>query len=143
MKGDLMAQQDVEATRAAYEAFGRGDVQEAAKDFADDIEWWTSDSLPDGGLIRGKDAMLEAWSNIPNYFTEFTVEPDELMDCGDKVIVRGHQHVKTKDTGESYEGPFVHILEFSDGKVQRAEFYEDSGKVLEALAGQNIEVGAA
>jgi uncharacterized protein len=136
-----MAQEDIERTKAAYEAFGRGDVEAAAQDFADDVEWWTSDSLPDGGTIRGKDAVLEAWSHIPNYLTEFSVEPDEILDCGDKVMVRGHQHIKTKDTGESYEGPFVQILEVRDGKIIRAEFFEDSGKVLEALAGQNIEVG--
>jgi ketosteroid isomerase-like protein len=138
-----MAQEDIERTRAAYEAFGRGDMQAAAQDFADDVQWWTSDSLPDGGTIRGKDAVLEAWSHMPDYVTEFSVEPDEILDCGDKVIVRGHQHVKTKDTGETYDGPFVQILEMRDGKVQRAEFFEDSGKVLEALAGQNIEVGTA
>jgi len=126
-----MAQEDIERTKAAYEAFGRGDVEAAAQDFADDVEWWTSDSLPDGGTIRGKDAVLEAWSHIPNYVTEFSVHPDEVLDCGDKVVVRGHQHVRTKETGETYEGPFVQILEFGDGKV------------LEALAGQNIEVGAA
>jgi uncharacterized protein len=136
-----MAQQDVDNTRAAYEAFGRGDVEAATRDFADDVEWWTSESLPDGGIVKGKDAVLEAWSHIPNYLTEFSVEPDEILDCGDKVMVRGHQHIKTKDTGESYEGPFVQILEVRDGKIIRAEFFEDSGKVLEALAGQNIEVG--
>jgi ketosteroid isomerase-like protein len=136
-----MAQQDVERTQAAYEAFGRGDVEAAARDFADDVEWWTAESLPDGGTIRGKDSVIEAWSHIPNYLTQFEVHPDEILDCGDKVMVRGHQHITTKDTGESYEGPFVQVLEFRDGKVQRAEFFEDSGKVLEALAGQNIEVG--
>jgi ketosteroid isomerase-like protein len=138
-----MAQQDVENTRAAYEAFGRGDVMAAAENFADDVEWWTAESLPDGGTVKGKDAVLEAWSHIPNYLTEFSVEPDEILDCGDKVVVRGHQQIKTKETGEAYEGPFIQILEFRDGKVQRAEFYEDSGKILEALAGQNIEVGVA
>jgi ketosteroid isomerase-like protein len=138
-----MAQQDVDATQAAYEAFGRGDVEAAAKDFAEDVEWWTSDSLPDGGTIRGKDNVLEAWSHIPNYLTEFSVEPDQIVECAGMVLVRGHQHIKTKDTGESYEGPFVQILEFRDGKVQRATFFEDSGKVIEALAGQNIEVGTA
>ena len=138
-----MAQQDVDNTRAAYEAFARGDVEAATRDFADDVEWWTAESLPDGGVVKGKDAVLEAWSHIPNYLTEFSVEPDEILDCGDKVVVRGHQHIKTKETGESYDGPFVQVLEFSDGQVQRAEFYEDSGKILEALAGQNIEVGVA
>ncbi|TML29407.1 MAG: DUF4440 domain-containing protein [Actinobacteria bacterium] len=138
-----MAQQDVENTRAAYEAFGRGDVMAAIEAFADDVEWWTSESLPNGGLIRGKDNVLDAWSQIPNYATEFAVHPDQIVECGDMVVVRGHQHMKTKDTGESYEGPFVQILEMRDGKVQRAEFFEDSGKVLEALAGQNIELGVA
>ena len=139
-----MAQQEVENTKAAYEAFGRGDVMAAAQEFADDVEWWTAESLPDGGTIRGKDAVLEAWSHIPNYATEFSVTPDQIVECGgDMVLVRGHQRITTKETGETYEGPFVQILEFRDGKVARAEFYEDSGKVLEALAGQNIEVAAA
>jgi ketosteroid isomerase-like protein len=138
-----MAQQDVENTKAAYEAFARGDVMAAAADFADDVEWWTSESLPDGGLIRGKESVLEAWSHIPNYVTEFSLQPDQIVACGDMVLVRGHQRITTKETGETYEGPFVQVLEFRDGKVSRAEYYEDSGKVLEALAGQNIEVAAA
>jgi uncharacterized protein len=136
-----MAQQDVDNTRKAYEAFGRGDVMAAAQDFADDVEWWTSESLPEGGTVKGKESVIEAWSHIPNYLTEFAVHPDDIVACGDMVVVRGHQHITTKDTGESYEGPFVQILEFEDGKVKRAAFFEDSGKVLEALAGQNIEVG--
>ena len=37
-----MSQQDVETIKTAYEAFGQGDLQGAAKEFTDDVEWWSS-----------------------------------------------------------------------------------------------------
>ncbi len=40
---------------AAYEAFRRGDLEGVAKQFADNVEWESPDTLPNGGVTRGRD----------------------------------------------------------------------------------------
>jgi ketosteroid isomerase-like protein len=130
-----MSQQDVDNAKAAYQAFGNGDLQGAAENLSDDVEWWTSPELPEGGTIKGKDAVVEAWSQIPNYFSEFAPTPSEFIDGGDRVIVLGTLRATAKDSGSSFESPYAHVFYTADGKTTRAEFHSDSAAQLKALGG--------
>ncbi len=120
---------NVEAAKEAYEAFSRGDLQ--ALKFTDDVTWVTSDELPLGGEVHGREAVLANFSQIPNYWSEFSVEPKRFLEDGDTVVVTGTQ--KAVGKGGSFEAPFVHILEYRDGEASRGEFYGDSAKALKAL----------
>jgi uncharacterized protein len=122
---------NVDEARAAYEAFGRGDLESLSDGFAEDAEWVTSDELPLGGVTRGRDAILQNFAQIPNYFSEFRVEPSNFIEAGDHVVVTGTQRATGK--GGSFEAPFIHLLEYRDGKVVRGEFHGDSAKALKAI----------
>jgi ketosteroid isomerase-like protein len=120
-----------DAARDAYQAFSSGDLETLKEGFAEDAEWQTSDELPLGGVTRGRDAIMENFGQIGNYWSNFSVEPTEFIEADDKVIVRGTQRGTGK--GGEFEAPFVHILEYRDDKVVRGEFYADSAKALKAL----------
>ncbi len=78
--------------------------------------------------------MLGNFAQIPNYWSDFAVEPSEFVDAGETlVIVRGRQRATAKDSGATFEGPFVHVFEISGGKVTRGEFFGDSAKAAKAL----------
>jgi ketosteroid isomerase-like protein len=126
-----MAAENVEAVKGAYDAFGRGDLEALSELFADDAVWVTSDELPLGGTTSGREAIIGNFAQIPNYWSAFAVKPEEFLDAGDYVVVRGTQ----SGTGEggSFEAPFAHLLKVSDGKLTRGEFYADSAKALAAL----------
>jgi ketosteroid isomerase-like protein len=123
---------NLDNARAAYEAFGRGDMDALRENFAEDAVWLTSDELPLGGEVRGRDQILENFAQIPNYWNSFSVEPETFIDGGDYVVVRGTQRA-ANDQGE-FEAPFLHLLEFRDGKTIRGEFYSDSAKATKLLA---------
>jgi ketosteroid isomerase-like protein len=123
---------NVDTARSAYEAFGRGDLESLKEMFAEDGAWWTSDELPLGGEIRGRDAILGNFAQIPNYWSSFSVEPEEFIDAGEWVIVRGTQRAATD--GDSFEAPFAHLMKFADGQIVRGEFYADSAKAAKILA---------
>ena len=72
------------------------------------------------------------FAQIPNYWSSFSVEPSEFIEAGDKVIVKGTQRATGKG-GESFEAPFLHLMEYRDGKVVRGEFHGDSAKALKVL----------
>lgn len=124
---------NVDNARSAYEAFGRGDLETLREMLAEDSTWLTSDELPLGGETKGRDAILGNFAQIPNYWTSFSVEPEEFIDAGDWVVVRGTQRAGN-DSGE-FESPFAHLMMFSaDGKIARGEFYADSAKAAKVLA---------
>jgi ketosteroid isomerase-like protein len=123
---------NIDSAKAAYDAFGRGDLEGLKENFAEDAVWVTSDELPLGGEVRGRDQILGNFAQIPNYWTSFSVEAQEFLDAGDKVVVRGTQRA-ANDKG-SFEAPFVHVLEFDgDGKTVRGEFFTDSAKAAKLL----------
>jgi ketosteroid isomerase-like protein len=122
---------NADAAKDAYGAFSKGDLETLREGFAEDAEWQTSDELPLGGVTRGRDAIMESFAQIPNYWSSFSVEPAEFIDCGDKVVVRGTQ--RATGEGGSFEAPFLHLMEYRDGKVVRGEFHGDSAKALNAL----------
>jgi ketosteroid isomerase-like protein len=123
---------NVDTARSAYEAFGRGDLAALKEMLTEDGTWLTSDELPLGGETRGRDSIIETFAQIPNYWSTFSVEPEEFIEAGDWVIVRGTQRIGN-DNG-SAEAPFAHLMKFEDGGVARGEFYADSAKAAKLLA---------
>ena len=123
---------NVDTARDAYDAFGRGDLEALSENFAEDAVWVTSDELPLGGETRGRDAILANFAQIPNYWSSFSVEPEEFIDAGEWVVVRGTQRA-ANDNG-SFEAPFVHLLQYDgNGKTVRGEFFTDSAKAAKLL----------
>jgi ketosteroid isomerase-like protein len=124
---------NLDTARSAYEAFARGDLAALQEWFAEDAVWVTSDELPLGGEVKGREAIMANFAQIPNYWSSFSVEPEEFVDCGEWVVVRGAQRAGN-DKG-SFEAPFAHLIKYNaDGKTVRGEFYGDSAKAAKLLA---------
>lgn len=126
-----MSADNVEVVRAAYRAFMKGDLQGLGEYFAEPIEWETPDSLPLGGVVRGRDSVLANFAQIPQLWSEFSVEPDEYIDAGDRVLVRGVQ--RAVGPGGPSESRFLHLNTLRDGKIVRGEYIADSAKAVQAL----------
>ena len=123
---------NVDTARSAYEAFGRGDLEALKGMLAEDSTWVTSDELPLGGETQGRDAIVADFAQIPKYWSSFSVEPEEFIDAGEWVVVRGTQ--RAGNDGGSFESPFAHLMKFADGMIVRGEFYADSAKAAKVLA---------
>jgi ketosteroid isomerase-like protein len=124
---------NVDTARSAYEAFGSGDMAALQEGFAEDAVWVTSDELPLGGEVKGRDEIMGNFAQIPNYWNEFSVKAEEYIDGGDTVVVCGTQHAAS-DKG-SMDAPFVHVLKYDgDGKMARGEFFTDSAKAAKLLS---------
>ena len=123
---------NVDTARSAYEAFGRGDLEALKGMLSADGTWYTSEELPLGGETQGADAIVGNFAQIPNYWSSFSVDPEEFIDAGEWVVIRGTQRAGN-DSG-SFEAPFAHLMKFADGKIVRGEFYSDSAKAAKVLA---------
>ena len=123
---------NIDTAKSAYEAFGRGDLAALQEDFSEDAVWLTSDELPLGGRTSGREQIIANFAQIPNYWTSFSVEPEEFIDAGDYVVVRGTQRAGN-DRG-SFEAPYLHLMKFDGGKVILGEFHTDSAKAAKLQA---------
>ncbi|HEY3492732.1 MAG TPA: nuclear transport factor 2 family protein, partial [Solirubrobacterales bacterium] len=122
-----------DTARSAYEAFGSGDLARLQETFADDAVWITSDELPLGGTVEGRDQIMGNFAQIPNYWNEFSVQPEEFIEADGYVIVRGTQHA-ANDRG-AMDAPFVHVIKYDgEGKLARSEFFTDSAKEAKLLS---------
>jgi ketosteroid isomerase-like protein len=122
---------NVDVAKTAYEAFGSGDMATLQAMFTDDAVWVTSDELPAGGVVEGPEAIVASFAEIPKYWSSFGVEPEEFIDAGEWVAVRGTQNAGN-DKG-SFSAPFAHLIKFRDGKLVRGEFFADTAKAARLL----------
>lgn len=127
---------NVEATRRAYEAFARGDMDAVVADMHPAIEWHQAEGLPHGGFYRGLDAVRQAIFDPlgEEWWDDFGADPDELLDAGDEVVVLGRYRGRAKRTGKPLDVPFVHIWSFRDGRAWRFRQFLDTAGWNDALA---------
>ena len=131
-----MSQENVQALREGYEAFGRGDIDAAFATFADDIVWkGNSDLVPAGGTYHGIDEIKSKW--LPEFganFQDFRQEIQEVIDAGEYVIVLGTSRATV--AGQQIKDSFCHVWKFSGDKATEATFFGDNAQVLQALQKQ-------
>ena len=109
---------NVSIVRRSYDAFSRGDMDAVVADMHDQIEWQQAQGLPHGGTYHGLD---EVRRNVfdpldRDWWSEFSAEPDELLDAGDEVVVLGRYRGVAKRTSRRLDVPFVHVWSLRDGQ---------------------------
>ena len=121
--------------KQGYEAFGRGDLDGATQNFADDIRWENPEApqIPNNGTTEGKDNVKQLFAELGNYWESFSITPDEFIESGDTVIVLSHSESKGKDTGTEVKLPWVHVWRFSDGQVTEVQALTDTALAASAL----------
>ena len=126
---------NTDTLRQGYEAFGRGDLDGATANFADDIRWENPEApqLPQNGVHEGKDAVKQLFAELGEYWESFEIHPDEFHEDGDTVVVLSHSHSKAKETGKEVKLPWVHVWKFSGDEVKEVQALTDTAMVADAL----------
>ena len=126
---------NTDVLKQGYEAFGRGDLEGATDNFADDIRWENPETpqLPNSGVIEGKEAVKQVFAELGDYWESFSIVPDEFVERGDTVVVLSHSEAKGKDTGKEVKLPWVHVWRFREGKVTEVQALTDTALAADAL----------
>lgn len=130
----MTEQANLEATKAAYAAFGRGDIPTLLQDLADNVEWVSPGESPISGTFRGKAAVQE-WLGKLNDTLEFHVfDPQDFIAQGDKVVVLVHSETTVRSTGKKLVSDLAHVHTRQDGKLVRFQEYSDTLAFARAAA---------
>ena len=108
---------NVAVVRNAYESFGRGDLEGALRDLADDCVFHFGGDGPNSGDHKGKDAITAAL--IANFeLTAGTQALDitSIYADADRAVVVLHE-TATRPDGASLAVDEAHVLHLRDGQV--------------------------
>jgi uncharacterized protein len=115
----MSAQQNKQAARDAYAAFGNKDAEGAMRDLDDSIAWTERGDNALTGTHAGKQAVGELWGKLMS--KDFRTMPHDFVAEGDKVVVLTIRELG----GEATEG--ADVLTFSDtGKLITFEALGDT-----------------
>ena len=128
-----MARDNVDLIQESWEAFGRGDVDAAAKNAAAEAEIVVPDTLPWGGTYVGPEGLRDLLGAVRESFAELKTVPEMVLGADDDhVIVVVRASARTK-RGRSIENRAAWVYRLRDSRIVRAEQFIDTAKTLQAL----------
>jgi len=122
------AQENKRMVMEGYQLFQRGDIPNLLERYHDDALWIEPDveSIPFAGRHNGKAEIARFFQQLDECAQALRFEPKEFIAEGDKVVVTGEATWLAKNTGRSYDSPWVHVFTIRDGKVARFQSYQDT-----------------
>ena len=86
-----------------------------------------------GGRFEGMLDILERF--LPCFYDAFDARfvPEEMVSEGDRVVVLGRLHGKTRHGGVPLDVPFVHVWTMADRVLTRLRGYIDTATLARAL----------
>ncbi len=128
---------NADVVKAAYDAFGKGDVPAVLGTFDPHIQWREAENFlyADRNPYAGPQAVAEGvFQRIVSDVENFAVVPERFVDGNDTVVVEGRYRGKMKTTGKAVDAQFAHLWQLRDGKVVRFQQYTDTKQWAEAAA---------
>lgn len=119
----------IEAVRALYAAFARGDMPAALATMAPDIVWTEADNYPyaDRNPYVGPEAVLHGvFARIGADWENFAANSEEIIDGGERIVSLGHYTGVCKATGKSMRAQFAHVFRVKNGKIAAFQQYADT-----------------
>ena len=132
-----MPQENVELAKRAYaalnDAYGTGEFLPVIEEFFDpEIVFKPAGILPETGEVQGHDGLLAFTQRQAEAFDQLSIEPEEIIDAGDQVIVPLRLAGRARFTGIPIEFVLVHLATFHDGRAVRVDVYADKAEALKA-----------
>jgi ketosteroid isomerase-like protein len=123
--------ENVEVVRRVNEAFDAKDIEALLAEHHPNVEIVVLRSQIEGPY-RGHDGLRRMAADV--FAADFDLRIDEIRDCGNRVLVLGHQHATVRGV------PFNHVLaevyEIEGGKVTRMQAFSTVEQALEAVGQQ-------
>ena len=96
------------------------------------IEWVNPPDAVEPGIRRGRESFHGATDSIGEAFDEAEVEPEDLIEAGDEVVVLCTFVIKGRGSGLERRQPQGHVWTLRDGKAIRFRWFNDPAEALRA-----------
>jgi ketosteroid isomerase-like protein len=127
-----MSQENVIKTSDFIADYNRRDFDAAVRFFDPDIDW-VLPALQRSDSCRGPEEIRRFWEGLDETFDELRLDPQEIVDAGDRVAVRLRFYGRGKGSGAELDTEMSHqVTTFRDGTMVRIEYFTSWAQALEA-----------
>jgi len=125
----------IEACKNAFTGFDRNDKTDLIALIADDIEFEFSDSLPYGGIYRGKAEFLAFWKHVSLKWEYLNYDARAILEAEDFIIVPVVVRAKATN-GYSMHNEHMFLFKVHDGQIVHGRLYADTARGRDILEGR-------
>ncbi len=127
-----MSQENVEAIRAVYGRFSKGDFR-ASLDLVDPLVLFVHPpGFPESGTYLGVARLVEYTRGLLEPWTRLTIEAEDIADAGDSVVATVRQRGVGSESGAATELRYFQVWSFRSRKVIRLENFRERADAFEA-----------
>jgi ketosteroid isomerase-like protein len=125
----------IQTVQQCYAEFGKGNPQGVLDLLTDDVTWTDPGypEIPYAGKCKGKEEVLNFFMEMGKTISFTRFEPQQFMNDGNNVIVKGFFTGKSNSTRKTFESEWVMIWEVENEKVKNYQAFIDTFKVASAL----------
>jgi ketosteroid isomerase-like protein len=128
-----VSQENVEIVRRGFDALNNGDVDAVIADMDPSIEWYPTRDFVDIGPFRGHEGIRDLTNLVFGAFDGYSLQPEELVDAGDAVVVPVRQTGRGKGSGIGVDVRYILVFKLHEGKAVRVESYYDRREAFKAV----------
>jgi ketosteroid isomerase-like protein len=134
-----MSQENVEVVRRVVEAFNQWGAHPGGERNPEippllhpEIEFHTYAGVPEPGVYRGRDAVIEYHERVFGQFESVRVELEEPLSAGDAVVLISRQHTVPRGSEAEIVQQVVEVCTIRDGLLAERKPYSTRAEALEA-----------
>ena len=128
-----MSQENVDIVKAAYDAANRDDWDALYKDMAPGFELDMSRAVgPVNGVLSLDQVRRALEEDVAGCWESLRIEPHELIEVGDHVVVPNTGHMVGRD-GIEVEARVTFVFTIRNGAIERVTMYQERQDALEAV----------
>ena len=136
-----MSQENVELVRDTIEAWNAGDMDALGDVYDPNIVVRYADGWPEGSTPNfGREVVVRQWQQQREPFDSDTLEEIEVIDLGDRVVMR--QMWRAVGRGPDLNIEVTTVSTLRKGKMILLEFFWDHAQALEAVGLSEQDVHA-
>jgi ketosteroid isomerase-like protein len=115
---------NIETTRAAFDAFQRGDAEAVLALARPDIDIYMPPPFPNAGSYRGREGYLE-WTGLwLDVWEKFAIELTAMMPVGrSHIVADAHQQGVGRGSGIAVEQDVAYMTEVREGRIAALHLY--------------------
>ncbi|HMC06638.1 MAG TPA: nuclear transport factor 2 family protein [Solirubrobacterales bacterium] len=127
-----MSRENVEAVRAIYAEWGRGNFRTGSELYDEHVVLVLRPGFADPGVYLGREEIRAYMRGFLVGWAEAAIAGEEFLDAGDTVLVAVHQHATGSGSGAPVEMRYWQAWTFRGGAVIRIESIKERSEALEA-----------
>lgn len=127
-----MSQENVERIQAAHDAFNEGDLDTTVEFFDPEAVWVTYLMELEAREFRGRAALLDMWRGLRNNYEDFRIDPQEIIDGGDRMVVVVEARGIGPASGIAVHQRWAQLIFMRDGLIERVEPFPTRDEALKA-----------